>query len=67
MEFLILTGLSGAGNTIAVEMLEDIDFVCIAHYKFCNDCTVNSPTKELVASLSGICGNCDSIACCIFC
>ena len=29
MEFLILTGLSGAGKTIAVEMLEDIDFVCI--------------------------------------
>ena len=29
MEFLILTGLSGAGKTQAVEMLEDIDFVCI--------------------------------------
>ncbi len=29
MEFLILTGLSGAGKSKAVEMLEDIDFVCI--------------------------------------
>lgn len=29
MEFLILTGVSGAGKSKAVEMLEDIDFVCI--------------------------------------
>lgn len=29
MEFLIVTGLSGAGKSKAVEMLEDIDFVCI--------------------------------------
>ena len=29
MEFLILTGLSGAGKSKAVEMLEDIDFICV--------------------------------------
>lgn len=29
MEFLIVTGLSGAGKSKAVEMLEDIDFVCV--------------------------------------
>lgn len=29
MEFVIITGLSGAGKSKAVEMLEDIDFVCI--------------------------------------
>jgi len=29
MEFLIVTGLSGAGKSKAVEMLEDMDFVCI--------------------------------------
>ncbi|MBO7682686.1 MAG: RNase adapter RapZ [Clostridia bacterium] len=29
MEFLVLTGLSGAGKSKAVEMLEDIDFICI--------------------------------------
>ncbi len=29
MEFLIVTGLSGSGKSKAVEMLEDIDFVCI--------------------------------------
>ena len=29
MEFLIVTGLSGAGKSKAIAMLEDIDFVCI--------------------------------------
>ncbi len=29
MEFLIITGPSGAGKSKAIEMLEDIDFVCI--------------------------------------
>lgn len=29
MEFLIVTGRSGAGKSKAVEMLEDMDFVCI--------------------------------------
>lgn len=29
MEFLIITGVSGAGKSKAVEMLEDIDFICI--------------------------------------
>lgn len=29
MEFLIVTGLSGAGKSKAMEMLEDIDFLCI--------------------------------------
>ena len=29
MNFVIVTGLSGAGKSKAIEMLEDIDFVCI--------------------------------------
>lgn len=29
MEFVIITGLSGAGKTIALHALEDIDFYCV--------------------------------------
>ena len=29
MELLIVTGLSGAGKSKAVEMLEDMDYVCV--------------------------------------
>ena len=29
MDFLIVTGLSGSGKSKAMEMLEDIDYVCI--------------------------------------
>ena len=29
MNFIIVTGLSGAGKSKTIEILEDIDFVCI--------------------------------------
>ena len=29
MEFLIITGLSGAGKTRAADVLEDLDYYCV--------------------------------------